>query len=313
MQLLLSITVTAGFCAVVLGIVSWIVFVIGIKASSGKNMVFGKGRSAKNGTTVNYEWMDDICEVSIGLDDRVCLCGYAFCGHTRANWIICIHGYSGCASNMADYMDHFIGQGYNVLAIDLRGHGRSGGAYYGLGVLDQKDILKWVQYLEDVSPESSVILFGISMGGAAALMTGASAQGSVSGVISDSAPSDFVSMFRRILSGKLYFLTEPVIGLVSIYTRILAGYWLRSASALDSIRRIAVPVLLIHGETDGFVPSSNMDALFEACQAQREKYLCPNADHTKALRTNPEAYWGIVDRFLQQHGNQYGGIKSQQG
>lgn len=302
MLLLLSVIVAAGFCAALLGIVSWIVFAIGIRSSSDKNMVFGKGKSAGSGTTVGYEWLADIREVCLNQDDGVSLCGYAYCGSAGANWIICIHGYGGSACNMAGYMDHFICRGYNVLAIDLRGHGRSGGGYYGLGVLDREDILKWVQYLKDVSPGSGVILFGISMGGAAALMAGASAQNGIAGVISDSAPSDFISMFRRILGRRLHFLTEPVINLVSLYTRMLAGYRLQSASALDSIRRITVPVLLIHGAADGFVPSCNMDALFEACRSEKEKYLCPNAEHTKALRSNPDAYWEVVDRFLQIHG-----------
>ena len=299
MHILLSLATAAVLCAAFLSFAAWIVFVIGIKASSSKGVVFGKNKSTLRQAPVAYEWVDRIRQVHIHPSAGGSLCGYEYRGGTGADWVICIHGYSGCAANMAGYMDHFICRGYNVLAIDLRGHGRSGGKYYGLGVLDRDDILEWVQYLKRASPGSKVILFGISMGGAAALMAGACVECGVSGVISDSAPSDFVSMFRRILGGKLKLLAGPVIGVVSVYTRILAGYWLRSASALDSIRRITIPVLLIHGAADGFVPPSTLDTLFTACRSQKEKYLCPDADHTKALQTNPDLYWEIVDRFLQ--------------
>lgn len=295
MQLLLILGIV---CAISVGIISWIVFVIGIRASSDKEIVFGKGKTGRQVPSF-YDWQDRIREVQILTDSGDKLFGYEYRNSVDTHWVICIHGYNGRASNMAPYMDHFIRQGANVLAVDLRGHGRSGGKYYGLGVLDRDDILKWVQYLKRVSPGSKVILFGISMGGAAALMAGACVECGVSGVISDSAPSDFVSMFRRILGGKLKLLTVPVISLVSVYTRVLAGYWLQSASALDSIQRISVPVLLIHGAEDGFVPPVSMDILYDACRALKEKYLCPNADHTKAFRENPDYYWEIVERFLQ--------------
>ena len=299
MHLILSVGITAALCAILLLLAAWIVFVIGIKAHSNKSVVFGKPRSADRQMAQAYNWTERVQIVQIQSDDGLQLWGYEYRHNNSADWVICIHGYSGCASNMAGYMDHFIRLGYNVLAVDLRGHGHSSGKYYGLGVLDRGDILQWVRYLKRASPGSKVILFGISMGGATALMAGACVQGGVSGVISDSAPADFTSMFRRILGGKLRLLTEPVISLVSAYTRVLAGYWLESASALDSIQRIAVPVLLIHGAADGFVLPSDLEALFAACRSQKEKYLCPNAEHTKALQTNPDQYWEIVDRFLQ--------------
>lgn len=49
------------------------------------------------------------------------------------------------------YMDHLVKLGYNILVVDLRGHGRSEGKYYGLGYLDQFDIAEWIDYATNKS------------------------------------------------------------------------------------------------------------------------------------------------------------------
>lgn len=289
---LLAILILAG---------AYVVFCIAIKSASGKEVVFGKSHKehkTENEKKLDFPWIEQVQQPTIKSRDGYNLSAYEVFQSPSSEWFICIHGYSGNATNMVMYMDHLVKLGYNILSVDLRGHGRSEGKYYGLGYLDQFDIAEWIDYAINKSQCDRVNLFGISMGGATALMAAAYAPNRVSKIITDSAPTDFVSMFTRILSGKLRVLTPLVIGAVSLYNRIFAGYWLREAAAVKAVPRITSPTLFIHGQEDGFVPVSMVTKLHAECVAPKRMLIIADADHTKAAHVNPELYWSTVGSFL---------------
>ena len=81
-------------------------------------------------------------------------------------WLICTHGI-GEHSNRHQYLTDLLGQHYNILYYDLRGHGKSGGERawvnnFGDLMLDLKEI---VNYLEEEYRMEEYVLFGHSMGG----------------------------------------------------------------------------------------------------------------------------------------------------
>ena len=289
---LLAILILAG---------AYVVFCIAIKSASGKEVVFGKSHKehkTENEKKLDFLWIEQVQQPTIKSRDGYNLSAYEVFQSPSSEWFICIHGYSGNATNMVTYMDHLVKLGYNILSVDLRGHGRSEGKYYGLGYLDQFDIAEWIDYATNKSQCDQVNLFGISMGGATALMAAAYTPDRVSKIITDSAPADFVSMFTRILSGKLRVLTPFVIGAVSLYNRIFVGYWLRDASAASVVSKITAPVLFIHGQSDGFVPVSMGNQLYDKCVAPKKRLIIENADHTSAVHINSELYWDTIEAFL---------------
>lgn len=48
-------------------------------------------------------------------------------------WAIVVHGYTSKSSEMLTFIRNFCEHGFNVLAVDLRGHGESDGHYIGMG------------------------------------------------------------------------------------------------------------------------------------------------------------------------------------
>ena len=64
----------------------------------------------------------------------------------------------------------FYNQGYNVILPHMRGHGESEGAYIGMGYHDRKDIIKWVEYIISQDSLAEILIYGVSMGGAATMM-----------------------------------------------------------------------------------------------------------------------------------------------
>lgn len=99
--------------------------------------------------------------------------------------IVFIHMSWGGAWAFANYMNFFAQRGYNCHAVDLRGHGKSGGTVVNATMQDYVDDVRIaVEGLQLANP----IFVGHSMGGLVALMCGAQLGGA--GVISmDGSPS----------------------------------------------------------------------------------------------------------------------------
>lgn len=88
--------------------------------------------------------------------------------------MIGVHGYSSCSLyDFPGIAQLYHNHGFNVLLVDDRGHGDSEGEYAGFGVLDHKDVLKWIDYIiKEIDPKAEIYLHGISMGGASVLFAG---------------------------------------------------------------------------------------------------------------------------------------------
>jgi pimeloyl-ACP methyl ester carboxylesterase len=76
--------------------------------------------------------------------------------------------------------------GYNVLALDLRGHGESAAQYATPGYLEARDILGAVRYVRSLGETKPIVLLGISYGAVASLLAAGRSQ-EIAAVIADGA------------------------------------------------------------------------------------------------------------------------------
>ena len=60
-----------------------------------------------------------------------------------------MHGYTNNALEMLDVAYNFYKKGYSILLIDQRAHGKSDGIYSTHGFYERKDMLSWIDYLND--------------------------------------------------------------------------------------------------------------------------------------------------------------------
>jgi fermentation-respiration switch protein FrsA (DUF1100 family) len=189
--------------------------------------------------------------------------------------------------------------GYNVLAVDCRGHGKSQGDYIGMGWPDRKDLNLWVREIVRLIPGSEIVLMGISMGAAAVLM--ASAEDlpvNVRGVLSDCAYTSAKEIFAYQLNRMYRLPTFPIIPLTSLVTRLKAGFFLGEASAVAQVSKTRLPVLFIHGEEDRFVPLEMVHRLAKACPSEHQVWVVPGAGHGLSFQADPQAYRTVVENWL---------------
>lgn len=220
--------------------------------------------------------------------------------------VIGLHGYKSRGENDCAALAHFYhNEGFNVLIMDHRAHGKSEGKYIGFGVLDRIDCRKWIELsIQKLGEDSEIYLHGISMGAATALMT---AEGvinhqelpsQVKGIIADCAFTSAWDVFSHILKKNYHQPPFPILYLANSYCSQLAGYSFDKVNNLQDINKIKVPVLFIHGAEDDFVPTQMSQKMYAARQGEKDLLIIPGAGHGESYYTATELYQKTVRDFL---------------
>jgi uncharacterized protein len=206
--------------------------------------------------------------------------------------IVMAHGRDMNRSGMLARAAFLVRHGYNVLDVDLRDHGESGGNYITPGSREALDILGGVAYLRSRGERGPIVAFGYSYGAVAALHAAAQCA-DVDAVVADSAfisPDDVlknvvhqktVPLKFRIL---LQFARLPLLDRSSdLMFRLRSGVKLdrNKASALAAVRRIhQQPILFISGEKDWLAPTQNARRMYqEAPTVHKDLVVIPGANH----------------------------------
>lgn len=216
---------------------------------------------------------------------------------------ICFHGYtSNGISGFIGLSNYYLKKGYAMLLVDQRAHGESDGKYIGFGCLDRKDALRWIQYAEErLGSDCSIVLHGTSMGGATVLMTsGLSLPGSVKAIISDCAFTSAWDVFAHVLEDQYHLPARPVLEISTRMVQKYAGYDLRECNSAKEVRKSTVPILMIHGDADSFVPCRMCHEIYRNCVSDKDLLIVHGAGHCESHYKDTEAYEAKLTEFLTQ-------------
>jgi fermentation-respiration switch protein FrsA (DUF1100 family) len=70
---------------------------------------------------------------------------------------------------------------------------------------------------------------------------------------------------------------------------------------VNQLRKNTVPLLLLHGGNDDFVPTKMIMENYVAAAGPKDWFIIPNAGHCQSQYANPDAYWSKVWEFLDRH------------
>lgn len=214
---------------------------------------------------------------------------------------ILFHGYKGTAlmdCSGGSYFSEKLGQ--NALVVDQRSHGKSEGNSITFGVKERRDCLCWINYvIERFGADTKIIISGLSMGAATVLMaTDLDLPENVIGVISDcpySAPSEIIKKVCRV---EMHLPANLMYPFVWLGAKIFAGFDLEESSAMNAVKHTKVPILLIHGEADNFVPCDMSREMQKSNPAMITLVTVPGAGHGLAYMVNPPRYEAAVEEFM---------------
>lgn len=184
-------------------------------------------------------------------------------------------------------------EGYNVLALDYRGFGASGGMPSLAGAqLDIDAAMRSLLAHKGVDPNRIVIL-GQSLGGALAIhyVAHSAYRANVRAVVIDSAFYDYRQIAReKLASSYLTWLFQWLPWLI-----IDNDY-----SPADSVAALSpIPLLLIQGDQDKVVPLHHTQQLFEKAAEPKERWVIPGTDHTQSM--NSEAVRKKLVEYLSRY------------
>lgn len=214
--------------------------------------------------------------------------------------VIFCHGYkSEPAWDFAAMYDFYKDQGYNLMYLHMRAHGKSEGKYIGFGALDRYDLVLWAEKAAELFPGSSVFFHGMSMGAAAILQSAElPLPENVRGLIADCGFSSTNEVFRNLV-GKVYHIpATPFINIFELINLVTAGYGFRDADSVRSMQRSNLPLLYICGDSDVYVPADMAMRIYDACKAPKELLLVPGAGHAASYMLETEKYKCAVTEFI---------------
>ena len=209
---------------------------------------------------------------------------------------ICFHGYRGTPSrDFSGGAQMLLSMGHNVLLAEQRAQCGSQGRYITMGVKERYDCLDWIRWgLDRFGPEVSIVLYGISMGASTVLMaSGMDLPPNVKGVAADCPFTSPSAIVRSVLQSMHASALYP---LLALGTRLFGGFSLKGADAAEAVGHARVPILLIHGEDDRFVPCG-MSRAIAAANPAAELHVFPGAGHGISFLTDEERYKTLLERF----------------
>ena len=232
--------------------------------------------------------------------DGLRLAGRFYPGQPGAPVMLCFHGYRGtpCRDFSGGASLH-LAAGRTVLMAEQRSQCGSEGRTITMGVRERRDCLDWIEYVRRRLPGADILLNGISMGAATVLMAaGMGLPAEVKGIIADCPYTSPEEIVKSVISGMKLPLF-PAYPLLAMGTRLFGGFGMTEADAARAARDIKIPVLLIHGEDDRFVPCAMSRAIAAANPAIRLETF-PGAGHGLSFLADRERYARLAEEFIHQ-------------
>ncbi len=190
--------------------------------------------------------------------------------------------------------------GFNVLMIEHRAHEESEGNTICFGEKEKYDLALWIDYvILRFGEKTKIMLYGMSMGAATVILTSAlDLPKNVLGVVADCPYSSAKEIIKNTIRG-MKLPDAPLYPLVRLGAIILGKFDPNEADVARAAGEHKIPILLIHGEGDTFVPCDMSRKIYESL---KDDPLCslntfPNAEHGISYLHDTPRYISLVREF----------------
>ena len=239
--------------------------------------------------------------VAVRSEDGLLLRGRLYLrGGRNALVDLCFHGWR--ATGVRDFSGgarFLMDRGHNVLLADQRAQGASRGRTITFGVRESRDCLRWLSFVRGRGElQGPVTLYGVSMGASTVLLASAlDLPDQVRHIVADSPYSSPEAILEKV-SRDMGLPGKPALALLKGGAALFGGFRFSGVNCAEAVKRAKVPILLIHGEEDRFVPLE-MSREIAAANPEMVKLLTfPGAGHGLSFLTDPERYTRAVEEFL---------------
>jgi len=204
--------------------------------------------------------------------------------------IVYFHGNGEVVSDYDTIARMYHDIGASLLVVDYRGYGWSTGAPLTSKMLpDAAATLKALPDILQTAGVGDIPIFikGRSLGSAPAIYLALTAPESFKGLIIESGFADTPSLFKRLR--------------IAVPDDIADDDTL-PINNISKMKRIVLPLLVIHGEEDQLLPVTHGQALFDASSVTGKTILrIPGAGHNDLLWVGKQRYFSVLSQFIQNY------------
>jgi pimeloyl-ACP methyl ester carboxylesterase len=216
--------------------------------------------------------------------------------------IIYLHGVGDCKIAGVAFARFIYEKGFNIFLYDSRNHGESEGYYCTYGFYEKHDVSSVITYLQSRKDIKigNIGLFGTSMGAAVAIQA-AAIDHRIAAVVSEGSFSTlrtiFVDYQKRFIKLPWHFLRNIAL----LQSQKMANFKARLVAPIEDVKRVHVPILIVHGKNDSFIKSSYSKMLYNAAHEPKQLVIIEGADHNDVWEVGGLVYGNSVCSFFKKH------------
>lgn len=211
--------------------------------------------------------------------------------------VICAHGYTSHAEREWAYPGLFYHSlGYNVLIPYQRAHGISEGKYISFGALEHRDMMRWVDRLNEMMPNGQIILHGLSMGGEIVLYLADKEMKNVKCIIAD-APNVSIYKFFKDVTGHVFKKSGPQVH-KHLKDRFRKEFSADTSDfeAVDIVKNSRYPILLAAGSMENL--EDTFCDLAAANPKETDVIILPGCNHGNGMYKQTEMFQTAIRNFI---------------
>ena len=194
--------------------------------------------------------------VRIRADDGVQLAGWLV-PRPGAPLVVMLHGYPAEKADLLP-LAAALAPSFAVLLVDHRYFGESEGRTTTLGYRERQDLERVLDFAHSRGAPT-VGVFGLSLGGAVALLT--AAEDSRIRAVAAYAPFADLRALGRDLYAWMWLARYPFVEAMLVWSRVFLGADIARPTPAAAAARLTVPVLLIHSRADDQIPFGHAERL----------------------------------------------------
>ena len=247
------------FTTIILALVSFYVLLLAIVFLFQRNLLYHPSVNNYLKDKITNE-PTEIEKVKITTMDNIDLVGWFYNKNIeKFKTILFFHGNAGSLENRTYKLNHFKNLNLNFLIIAWRGFSGNAGKANEVGLYnDAESAIKWLQ--SKGVTEQNIILYGESLGTGVAIEVAQNKN--YAGIILESPYTSMVNV------GKKYYPFFPVSLLLK-----------DKFESYKKIKKVSVPVLVLHGKEDKIVPFSMGKKIYELANEPKFFYFQEYGDH----------------------------------
>ncbi len=259
-------------------------------------------RLYKNEILSGQRWIEALPfrEEEITSFDGVKLYGRFYENKGSKATVLLMHGYrSGPMHDFSCAFKFYYDKGFNLLVPDQRAHGKSGGRFITYGVKERYDAKCWLEHINKIVEGGTIYANGVSMGASTLLMaTGLSLPENLKGIIADCGFTSPAEIIKKVIKKDMKLPLFPLYHTTRILTKLIAGFDFEEYSAVTAVKNSPVPILFLHGKSDGFVPFYMGEQIYSAAVGEKRAVWVENADHGCSFMTDRATCSAAIYNFL---------------